>query len=115
MNTRMLQIQIDSNKRFPSCGSVGSYDFILEHTLGTCPGKEQTASPGTSAGDGPSWSKTLSTKSRWPSLGTISSTNAFEPLASSHVASGDGLKNVRCPSVERRRSSGSIVAVEADD
>ncbi|EDS36438.1 FKBP-rapamycin associated protein [Culex quinquefasciatus] len=92
MNTRMLQIQIDSNKHFPSvrcklpsiesrsklcifqCGSVGSYNFILEHSLGTCPGKEQTASTVHQL------AMTLSTSSRWPSLGTISPTNAFEPL-----------------------------------
>ncbi|KAL1399831.1 hypothetical protein pipiens_007924 [Culex pipiens pipiens] len=66
---RPAKIQIDSNKRFPSCGSVGSYDFILEHTLGTCPGKEQTASP----------DAVHLVPLTFPRH--ISSTYAFEPLA----------------------------------
>lgn len=80
---RSAKIQIDSNKHFPSCGSVENYDFSMEPTLGTSFGTDRSASPGTSSA-GPSWSKMLSTtpeSSRWPSLGSGSSGNAYGPLA----------------------------------
>ncbi|EDS30310.1 RING finger protein 10 [Culex quinquefasciatus] len=107
---RSAKIQIDSNKHFPSCGSVESYDFSAEPTLGTSSGTDLSASPGTSAGAGPSWSKMLSTSSRWPSLGAASSTNAFGPLATPPApkllqVTGSNMSAV--PSVERRRRSDS--------
>ncbi|KAL9705483.1 hypothetical protein quinque_009001 [Culex quinquefasciatus] len=107
---RSAKIQIDSNKHFPSCGCVESYDFSAEPTLGTSSGTDLSASPGTSAGAGPSWSKMLSTSSRWPSLGAASSTNAFGPLATPPApkllqVTGSNMSAV--PSVERRRRSDS--------
>lgn len=83
---RSAKIPIDSNKHFPSCGSVESYDFSMKPTLGTSSGTDLSMSPGTSAGAGPSWSKMLSTSSaasRWPTLGggSSSNSNAYGPLA----------------------------------
>lgn len=80
---RSAKIPIDSNKHFPSCGSADSYDFSMEPTLGTSSGTDLSMSPGTS-GAGPSWSKMLSTSpsaSRWPSLASGNTSNAYGPLA----------------------------------
>lgn len=110
---RSAKIPIDSNKHFPSCGSVESYDFSMEPTLGTSSGTNHSASPGTSS-TGPSWSKMLSTSpasSRWPSLGGATSSNAYGPLASVVVPAPKllqvtGSKMSAVPSsLERRRSS----------
>lgn len=111
--SRSAKIPIDSNKHFPSCGSVESYDFSMEPTLGTSSGTNHSASPGTSSA-GPSWSKMLSTSpasSRWPSLGGATSSNAYGPLASVVVPTPKllqvtGSKMSAVPSsLERRRSS----------
>lgn len=101
---RSAKIPIDSNKHFPSCGSVESYDFSMEPTLGT--NSDHSASPGSSSA-GPSWSKMLSTSSRWPSLGaSASSSNAYGPLASvpaPKLLQVTGSKMSAAPSLERRR------------
>ncbi|XP_038120712.1 uncharacterized protein LOC6053886 [Culex quinquefasciatus] len=62
------------------CGSVGRLVFFGTHP-GNLSWKGTNRSPRYIGWRGPSWSKTLSTSSCWPSLGMISSTNAFEPLA----------------------------------
>lgn len=80
---RSAKIPIDSTKHFPSCGSADMYDFSHEPALVASPSSEFSASPGM-AGSGPSWSKMLSTSpaaSRWPTLPSGGSVNAFGPLA----------------------------------
>ncbi|EDS28961.1 conserved hypothetical protein [Culex quinquefasciatus] len=59
-----------------------------------------------------------STSSRWPFLGTTSSTNAFGPLATPpapKLPQVTGSKVSGAPLAERRRISGMISAVDADE
>lgn len=122
---RSAKIPIDSNKHFPSCGSVESYDFSMEPTLGTSSGTDLSMSPG-SSGAGPSWSKMLSTSpaaSRWPSLGGdgggASNSNAYGPLATPAPkllqVTGSNMSASASNDAARRRASGSDYEDNCDE
>lgn len=81
---RSAKIPIDSTKHFPSCGNVDLYDFSHDPALAASSPAESSASAGMGGSAGTSWSKMLSTSpaaSRWPTLPSGGSVNAFGPLA----------------------------------